>query len=114
MGMQIHYFLVDRADCESLCMSDFDFGDFIRQRRRELGWGQEEAAQKTGLTVYTYGRIERGEVQPKLEQVTKIFLAFGLSLGELTESTDREVLTARMCLDRIDFYAQELRKLLGQ
>jgi len=95
-------------------MTDFAFGEFIRKRRKELGWGQEEAAQKTDLTVYTYGRIERGEVQPKLEQVTRIFLAFGLSMGELTSEGHREALTVRRCLDRMDFYTKELRKLLGQ
>ena len=74
-----------------------------------------DAALKAGLTPYTYGRIERNEVTPKLDQVTKIFAAFGLSMGRITEETSKpEKLTIRDCLNNIEYYTKELRRLVGQ
>lgn len=115
MGVQLYYFVVDPDQNSGAFMSDFDFGEFIRNRRKELNLDQIEAATKAGLTSYTYGRIERGEVTPRLDQITKIFSAFELSFKALSEEHEPpENLTARDCLNKIDVYFKELRRLLGQ
>lgn len=92
---------------------DLNFGEIIRSKRKELGLSQEEAAGKAGISVMTYGRIERGTVDPKLEQVRRIFSVLGLRLGTIDEQV-KEELSANDCLSRIEFYIGQLRKVLGR
>lgn len=115
MGVHLSY-IISEIDCiKGEDMRDFDFGEFIRNRRKELDLDQEDAAEKANLSLYTYGRIERGETVPRLDQINKIFSAFGLSLKEISEDSEApENLTARDCLNKVEFYIKELRKLLGQ
>jgi len=58
-------------------------GKNIRDHRIELGWIQKELSKKTGLTIRTLGRVERGEVDVKISTLFKISSALGVSVAEL-------------------------------
>ena len=96
-----------------ILVSDIDFGELLRSKRKELGLNQEEVAAKSGVGLPTYGRIERGEVPPKLEQIRRIFSVLGLSLDAIEKQIE-ERLTASECLNKIEFYVSELRKVMGR
>lgn len=96
-----------------IVMSDIDFGELLREKRKELNITQEELAERAGIGLQTIGRIERGAVQPKLGQVRRIFSVLGLNLDAIDEKGD-ERLTAWECLNRIELYVGELRKILGK
>ena len=61
-------------------------GEAIRTRRQELGWSQEELAERIGDGVRQadVSRLERGRVVlPRRQRMERIAAALGLSLGEL-------------------------------
>jgi adenylate cyclase len=49
---------------------DLPFGEWLRQRRRELDLTQQELAQRVGCTVSTIRKIEAGERRPSKELAT--------------------------------------------
>jgi len=49
-----------------------DLPNKLRQAREKLGLTQVEVAEKAGINVNGYAKIERGETQPKLETVKKL------------------------------------------
>ncbi len=126
MSFQLHLLLVYRSDPSFPIISgmpDIDFPQIIRERRKELGLTQEEMAEKAGLTFITYGRMERGEIQIKLAQILKLLDAWNIDIkpflglkGE-TESTNKsesKQLTVSGCIERLDYYLGELKKLHGR
>lgn len=64
-------------------------GDLIRQKRQELGWTQEELADRVSvlgdeITQSDISRIERGDVRlPRIERLTAIARALDLNLVDL-------------------------------
>jgi len=116
--MQLSYVLVGAggpaaAGSDDVVMSDIDFGTILREGRKKLGLTQGDVSARAGIALMTYGRIERGDVQPKLEQVRRIFSVLGLNLDAIEEQVE-ERLTASECLNKIEFYVGELRKVLGR
>lgn len=64
------------------------FGQRIRQLRKERQFSQEQLAELTGFHRNYIGMVERGERNPALVNI-KIFAdSFGLSLGELLNFGD--------------------------
>lgn len=53
----------------------------IHQRRVELGWTQQELADKVGLHQESIARIENGGTVPRLDTVFKIALALGMKFS---------------------------------
>ena len=49
-----------------------DLPNKLKQAREKLGLTQVEVAEKAGINVNGYAKIERGETQPKLETVKKV------------------------------------------
>ena len=49
-----------------------DLPNKLKQAREKLGLTQVEVAEKAGINVNGYAKIERGETQPKLETVKKL------------------------------------------
>jgi len=49
-----------------------DLPNKLKQARERLGLTQVEVAEKAGINVNGYAKIERGETQPKLETVKKL------------------------------------------
>lgn len=64
-------------------------GDKIREYRKLAGLTQQELAQKTGISMMSIRRYERGERNPTYETISKIASALGVSVTGLgVEATD--------------------------
>lgn len=53
-------------------MTSVQIGKNLRKARKELGLKQSEVAKKAGINANYYSRIERGEVNPTIEFISKI------------------------------------------
>jgi len=53
-------------------MTSGQIGKNLRKARKELGLKQSEVAKKAGINANYYSRIERGEVNPTIEFISKI------------------------------------------
>lgn len=70
-----------------------EIGQRLKSRREELGLTQEQAAQRTHLTVRWYGAIERGTNVPRRPEVVENVAAFlGLSARDLGSLIPQEML----------------------
>ena len=66
----------------------------LRAARKSKHWSQEEMAEKMGMSVNGYAKIERGETKsynPKLPQIVE---TLGLSLTELFNTNENNTPTA--------------------
>jgi transcriptional regulator with XRE-family HTH domain len=63
-------------------------GATLRALRQARGIGQETLAHHAGLSVATYARIERGQVNPTWTTVRRILQALGVSLAEFGATVD--------------------------
>lgn len=50
----------------------------MREKRRELGLTQEQAAEKAGLSRSNYAHIERGRNEPSIDQMESIAKALNI------------------------------------
>ena len=57
------------ADMEAVVQQ---FGENVRQARRERGWTQEDLSAKTGLAVVQISRIERGKREIRLTTLIRL------------------------------------------
>ena len=94
-------------------MVNSSFPEIIRARRKAVGLGQDEVATAAGLAFSTYGRIERGEVVPRFDQILAIFKTLGIPLSSLT-GEEEEPASVIDLLHRLEITVRQLRKLLGQ
>jgi len=53
------------------------------QLRKERGWGQQDVAEKLGVTVSCYGQYEQGARTPPLSTALKLEELFGVPLAVL-------------------------------
>ncbi|AZK48845.1 XRE family transcriptional regulator [Paenibacillus lentus] len=53
----------------------------IHRRRIELGWTQQELADKVGLHQESIARIENGGSVPRLDTVLKLAFALGMKIS---------------------------------
>lgn len=60
-----------------------DIGKWIREKRLEKSWSQEDLAERVNLSAVYIGMIERGEKLPKLETFIKIVNVLEVSADEL-------------------------------
>jgi transcriptional regulator with XRE-family HTH domain len=60
----------------------------VRTRREAAGKSQEAVAHAAGLSVASYARIERAEVNPTWTTVTRIAKALGTSVSELAQAVE--------------------------
>jgi transcriptional regulator with XRE-family HTH domain len=64
----------------------------VRRLREGRDETQEDVAHKTGITVGSFARIERGESNPALTTVESIAAALGMSPAQLVEAVeDQEI-----------------------
>jgi transcriptional regulator with XRE-family HTH domain len=59
------------------------FGQAVRRRRRELDLTQEELAERASVHRSYIANIERGEINPALENIEKIAEALEISIPDL-------------------------------
>jgi len=58
-------------------------GEKIRERRKELGWSQEDLSNKTGLDRTYISGIERGLRNPALKNLNKLANALKIPIDQL-------------------------------
>jgi transcriptional regulator with XRE-family HTH domain len=63
-------------------------GPTLRALRQARGIGQETLAHTAGLSVATYARVERGQVNPTWTTVRRVLNALGISLAEFGAAVD--------------------------
>ena len=60
-------------------------GKFFKKRRKEKGLTQIQVAQKAGVYVNTYAKIERGEQEPSFPTVKKLAKALDIDLSDIAD-----------------------------
>lgn len=63
--------------------SQIQLGKNIRKARRKIGLTQAEVAQKAGVNMNYYSRIERGEVNSSIEIVENIAKALKVKSSDI-------------------------------
>ena len=58
-------------------------GKNVSERRKQLGWTQEQVAERVGVDAETISRFERGVNLPSLPTLEKLSTALHSSVGEL-------------------------------
>lgn len=66
----------------------FPWGERIAEARKKLGLTRAELAEKSGLSLMTIRRYERGETAPTLTASEKICAAFGMTVQEFIFESD--------------------------
>lgn len=82
-------------------MIDKSIGKHFKQRREELGYTQEQFAEKTGLTINYISTIERGVTFPRYEKLV-------LLLNSLETSADA------IFFDVLDYACQARASVLSE
>jgi transcriptional regulator with XRE-family HTH domain len=57
-----------------------DFGESLKERRRELGITQPHLAELAEISVNTLYKLEKGQGNPSLEVLTKLAEVLGMEL----------------------------------
>lgn len=60
-----------------------ELGLRLRKLRESEKWTQEDLANKIYLSEAAYGKVERGETNPNLTQLTNLAKAFKMEISEL-------------------------------
>lgn len=102
--------LYDKKQNGVLKMNQLDakrIGQILKNRRNQLGYTQEFAAEKSGISYSYYTKIERGEQLPSLEVCIMLARIFRLSLDSwLLDASPKnvtpEALDLLNCLEEID------------
>lgn len=68
------------------------FGEFVRHKRKELGWKQETLADNVGVDFQSISRLERGEINPSIHWISELAKGFKTTLGELMTEFDQFVI----------------------
>lgn len=63
-----------------------DYGNYIKQRRSNLGLTQEEVAEKLGISQVAYGRYELGMREPNFSLILKISEILDFKPGEFFDN----------------------------
>ncbi len=66
-------------------MQATDFYNKIKVMRMLKGWSQEETANKLGIAVNSYAKIERGETDVNLSRLTQIADVMEVGLSQLLD-----------------------------
>lgn len=66
------------------------FGRIIKQKRKSLGYSQEQLSDETGLSLRTIQRIENGETNPRGHSLQSIASVLNISLEKLDSNSEDE------------------------
>ena len=64
-----------------------EFGDRVRERRRELGWSQEQLALKASINRTYIASLETGRRNPSLDLI--LAAALKIDAGDLVSGLER-------------------------
>ncbi|SEH07513.1 helix-turn-helix domain-containing protein [Candidatus Venteria ishoeyi] len=64
----------------------------LKVMRQCKNWTQEDLAEKLGWAVNSYAKIERGEVDIKLDKLNRLAEVMGVDIHELIDANDKTVL----------------------
>jgi transcriptional regulator with XRE-family HTH domain len=67
------------------------FGGAVRARRLQMGWSQEELADRTGLHRNYVGGVERGERNLGLLNASALARALGVELSALIREAEAQL-----------------------
>ena len=67
-------------------------GEKLKVMRQCKDWTQEELAEKLGLAVNTYAKIEQGKATIKLDKLEKVAQIMGVDVQELIDTNEKTVL----------------------
>lgn len=81
-------------------------GQILKNRRNQLGYTQEFAAEKVGISYSYYTKVERGEQLPSLEICVHLADTFHLSLDEWILGTQPQPLSSPEALDLVQYLTQ--------
>ena len=70
------YMKISKADKANKATNEVTFGDKVLKLRKECKWSQDQLSEYADISTSTIGRIERGEVNPLLENIIKLEKAF--------------------------------------
>ena len=65
------------------------FGQFVRQRRRELDLTQEELARRVGCAAITIRKIEADDARPSVQIAERLAMALAIPLDDRAEFVRR-------------------------
>jgi len=65
---------------------DMKFGEYLKQRRSELGWTQPEAAAKAGIEQSYLSKLEAGKSMPSEEVYQRLADAFAIDLDHMVSA----------------------------
>ena len=68
---------------------DQSFGQFVRQRRRELDLTQEELARRVGCAAITIRKIEADDARPSVQIAERLAMALAIPLDDRAEFVRR-------------------------
>lgn len=66
-------------------MNDYEFGNYIYERRCKTGMTQAEMAERLGVTNKAVSKWETGKSKPTTNTLRKMAALFGLSVDELLQ-----------------------------
>lgn len=72
--------------------NNFNYGERLRQLRRECGFTQEEMALRADITTSYYGQLERGIANPTVSTLNKICDVMGISITDIFTDSNRNLL----------------------
>lgn len=81
-------------------IEDIDVGARVAKLRAERNWTLQQAAQDCGVSFSTLSKIERGELSPTVNTLSKLAKGMGLSLAQLLESEHPPYASARRSISR--------------
>lgn len=62
----------------------------VKQLRKQKNLTQAQLAKRSGTSLITVGRFERGECFPRLENASKIANVLGVSIEDIIEAPEKE------------------------
>lgn len=81
-------FALGRKDRRMTTQLQLRLGDRTRSLRAATGASQEAFAQLADIDRASYGKLERGELNPALITLARVSVALNISLSELLEGID--------------------------
>jgi len=76
-------------------------GKKIAERRKQLGWTQEQVAERVGVDAETISRFERGTNLPSLLTLENLSTALRLSVGDLMSKQRLEAASEAVIFDAL-------------